>query len=121
MTTGGLIDEWLALTPIGSSTNQSATGNGGKDCHLCTIIDGCIKAILEADVLAAHVDVDEAAQVAVLGNSLAQLAVRLEDGIEHLADGLSRDLHLGLPSGRRAELGRDLHGDCHHKTSRVAR
>ena len=80
-----------------------------------------LQALLEADVLAADVDVDEAAQVAVLGDPLAQVAVGVEDGVEHLADGGALDLELGLAAGRGAQLGRDLHGDCHQTATSCAR
>src|SRR6476661_2506225 len=92
---------------------RSAAGDGGKDGYLGAVVDGRVEALLEADVLAGDVDVDEAAQVAVLGDPLAQIAVGLEDGVEHLAHGPPAHLDFGLASGGGAQLGRDLHGDCH--------
>ena len=75
----------------------SATGDGREDGHLGAVVDLGLEALLEADVLAADVDVDEAAQVAVLGDPLAQPAVRLEDGVEDLANGRATDLEFRLP------------------------
>ena len=51
---------------------------------------GGVEAVEEADVLAADVDVDEAAQVAVLGDPVAQLVVAVVEAVEHLADGRRR-------------------------------
>src|ERR1043166_7990739 len=92
---------------------RSAARNRRQDGPLVAVVDRGVEALLEADVLAGDVDVDEAAQVAVLGDPLAQIAVRLEDGVERLADGRALDLHLGLAVGGGAELGRNLHRDCH--------
>src|SRR6476469_1830864 len=99
--------------PQRMTTGGLATGDGREDGHLGAVVDLGLETLLEADVLAADVDVDEAAQIAVLGDPLAQGAVRLEDRVEHLADGGAADLELGLAVGGGAQLGRDLHGDWH--------
>src|SRR5262245_17854768 len=95
------------------TTGGLTTGDGRQDRYLRSIGDLSLEPVLEADVLAADVDVDEAAQVAVLGDPVAQRAVRLEDRVEDLADRRTADLQLGLAVGGGAQLGRDLHGDCH--------
>ena len=46
-----------------------------------------VEAVEEADVLAAHVDVHEPAQVAVLGDPVAQAVVAVVEAVEHVADG----------------------------------
>src|SRR5262245_35383670 len=99
--------------PQRMTTGGLATRDSRQDRDLVALADRGLEALLEADVLAADVDVDEAAQVAVLGDPLAQVGVRLEDGVEHLAHGRAGHLHLGVATGCGAELGRDLHGDCH--------
>src|SRR5215204_4745680 len=73
--------------PQRMTTGGLATGDGGENGDLCPVVDLGREALLEADVLAADVDVDEAAQVAVLGDPLAQAVVGLEDRVEDLADG----------------------------------
>src|SRR5690349_24687368 len=99
--------------PQRMTTGGLATGDGREDRYLVAVVDLRLQAVLEADVLAADVDVDEAAQVAVLGDPLTQVAMGLEDGVEDLADGGAGDLDLSLPAGRCAQLGRDLPGDGH--------
>src|SRR6185437_11818203 len=96
-----------------SGARALAARNGRQDRHLVAVIDRGLQAILEADVLAGDVDVDEAAQIAVLGDALAESVVLVEDRIEGLADGRALDLELALATGRGAELGGNLHGDAH--------
>src|ERR1044072_2025369 len=91
----------------------SATRDSRENGYLVALAHRRVEALLEADVLAADVDVDEAAQVAVLGEPRPQVGVRLEDGVEHLADRGAGNLQLGVAAGRGAQLGRDLHGDRH--------
>src|SRR5262245_49942225 len=69
-----------------TTARYSTSRDGREDRHLVAVFDLGLQALLEADVLAADVDVDEAAQVAVLGDPLAQVAVGLEDRVEHLAN-----------------------------------
>src|SRR6185295_5593424 len=83
--------------PQRMTTGGLATGDGWEDGDLGAVVDLGLEALLEADVLAADVDVDEAAQVAVLGDPLAQPSVRLEDRVEHLTDGRAADLELRFP------------------------
>ena len=80
---------WLAL--------RSAAGDGRQDRHLVAVGELGVEAVLEADVLAGDVDVDEAAQAAVLGDPLAQIVVLVEDGVERLADGDPVDLDSPSP------------------------
>src|SRR5690606_2614642 len=89
---------------------SGATGHGGQDGHLVAVVEGSVQTVLKADVLAGDVDVDEAAQGAVLGNPLTETGVLLEDCVERLADGRSLDLELPLAPGGRPELGWNLDG-----------
>ena len=60
------------------------------------------------------VDVDEAAQLAVLaGDAVAQLAVLRVERLEHLADGAAVGLRLGGAAGGGAQLRRELDRDGH--------
>src|SRR5262249_43955659 len=90
-----------------------SAGNCGEDRCLGAVLDRCVEAVLEADVLTRDVDVDEAAQVALLGDPLAQIGVLLEHGVERLADGRALDFKLALAAGGGLELGGDLDGDGH--------
>src|ERR1700760_1371702 len=91
----------------------SPSGYGWQDRDVVAVLDAGLEALLEADVLAGDVDVDEAAQRAVLGDPLPQAAVRGEDGGERPPPVVAPHLDLGLAAGGDAELGRDLHGDAH--------
>src|SRR5215213_3281106 len=91
----------------------STTCDSRKNRYFVPIFDRSLQPLLKADVLAGDVDVDEAAQVAVLGDPVAQAAVGVEDGVEHLADGAALYLKLRFAAGGGAQLGRDLHGDWH--------
>src|SRR5215212_6166500 len=91
----------------------STTRYRRKNRYLVAVLDRRLQPLLEADVLAGDVDVDEAAQVAVLRDPVTQAAMRVEDRIENLADGAALHLHLGFAAGRGAQLGRNLHGDRH--------
>src|SRR6187402_663539 len=114
MTTGGFIASEFYPTRVGrKSAAPSAAGDCRQDRYLVAVVDRGLQALLEADVLAGDVDVDEAAQVAVLGDPVAQAFVGVEDGVEDLADGAPFHLQLGLAAGGGAQLGRDLHGDAH--------
>ena len=84
----------LSGTPAGP---PSPTRDRGQDRDLITFVDLRLQPLLKANVLTADIDVDEAAQVAVLGDPLTQVPVGLEDGIEDLADGGARDLDLPSP------------------------
>src|SRR3954453_17207553 len=94
----------------------SAAGDRGQDLHLVAVGDRRVEAVGEADVLAVDVDVDEAPQRAVaVRQAIAQLAVTVEQRVEHLAHGPTVHLELGLAAGRGPQLGRDL--DLHrHQT-----
>ena len=89
----------LALDLVGArrlrAAPRAAAAAGGlaaardrrQDRHLVALGDLGVEAVEEADVLAAEVDVDEAAQAAVgVGDPLAQLAVLGVERLEHLAD-----------------------------------
>ena len=67
-----------------------------------------VEAVAEADVLAADVDVHEAAQLAVLGDPVAQAVEALVQRVERLADAVALDLRLGLVAGQVAQLRGDL-------------
>src|SRR5687768_8876926 len=89
----------VPLPPQRMATGMSAakgelapTGDGGKDRHFVTVGELGLEAVLKSDVLAGDVDVDEAAQGAVLGDALAKAIVLIEDRIESLAHGAAFDL-----------------------------
>ena len=86
-------------------------GYRGQDGYFVTVVDARLQPLLEADVLAGDVDVDEAAQVAVLGDAVPETTVGVEDGVEDLADGLAFHFQLAFAAGGGAQLRRDLHGD----------
>src|SRR6478735_6719670 len=113
ITTGGFIDCVFYPTGVGTSTKRSAAGHRGQNGYLVAVVDRRLKPLLEADVLAADVDVDEAAKVAVLGDAVAEAAVGVEDRVEHLAHGRAFDFELGVAAGGGAQLRGDLHGDTH--------
>src|SRR5205823_1936151 len=102
----------------------SAARDSRKDGDLVAILHGRLEAMQEADVLALHVDVHEAPQVAVLGDALAQPVEALVQAVEHFADsGCVLDRGLGLTAGDAAKLRRDLDCDRHgrgHSSSRYA-
>src|SRR5688572_28553453 len=75
----------------GSSEGRSAAGDGRKDGELAARRDGGLHAIEVADVLAGQVDVDEAAQLAVLGDAAAKLLVLGEEVLEGRGDGVALD------------------------------
>src|SRR4051812_33677181 len=60
------------LAPVTRTGIDLAAGYGGEDRDLVAVLDGRVEPVEEADVLAGHVDVHEAAQVAVLRDPLAQ-------------------------------------------------
>src|SRR5918995_4644549 len=91
----------------------SASGDRGQHRDLVPVAHLGGEPVLEPDVLARHVDVDEPAQVAVLGDALAQVPVEREDLLERVTHRRALDLELALSIGHVAELGGDLHGDCH--------
>src|SRR5215218_1926963 len=93
----------------------SAAGDRRQDLDLVAVGHRRLEAVAEADVLAVHVDVDEPAQGAVaVGQPVAQLAVALEQRVEHLADRPALELELTLAAGRRPQLRGDLDLDRHH-------
>src|ERR1700760_4607817 len=91
----------------------SPSGYGWQDRYVVAVLDARLEALLEADVLAGDVDVDEAAQGAVLGDPLPQVAIGGEDGVERLPDVGPIHFDFRLSAGGGAQLGRDLHGDAH--------
>src|SRR5690349_18788514 len=58
--------------------------DGGQDGDLVALVERRVEAVAEADVLAADVDVHEAAQLAVLGDAVAQPVEALVEGVERL-------------------------------------
>src|SRR6476469_1978604 len=97
----------------GRRRGGSAAGDGGQDRHLVAVGDRRLEAVQEADVIAAHVYVDEPAQPAVLGDPAAQLAVAVVQGVEHLADRGALDARGRLAVGGGSKLGGDLDLDWH--------
>src|SRR5919197_2249594 len=86
---------------------SSATGDGRQDGHLVAVGELRVEAVLEADVLARDVDIDESAQGPVLGDPLTKVSVGVEYRVERFTDGVAVDLDLFLASGRHPELGRN--------------
>src|SRR5204862_541544 len=84
-----------------------------EDRHLVAVGDRRVEAVLEADVLTGHVNIDEAAQVAVLSDPLPQPVVLVEDRVACLPDRGALDLDLALAAGRGSQLRGDLHGYRH--------
>lgn len=100
------------------SSASAPSGYGWKYLDFLPRLNPGLERIPEADVFAGHVDVHESAKPSVLvGEALAQLAVLLEQRVEHGADGLTVDLHRALASGGVAQLSRELDGDAHAATT----
>src|SRR5690242_6979090 len=99
---------------MATSGRTSSTGDGRQDGDLVTVFHGGVQAVEEANVLPFDVDVHEAAQVAVLGDPLAQSLEPLVQAVEHLADRRDvLDAGLRLAACDAAELGGDLDRDRH--------
>src|SRR4028118_709511 len=62
-------------------------GDGAQDPQRAAGGNRGLQAVEEADVLAAEVDVDEAAQVAACVEAFAQLAMRAKERLQRVADG----------------------------------
>src|SRR3954468_19529195 len=87
-----------------------------KDGDLVPILDRRVEPVQEADVLAAHVDVHEAAQVAVDGDAITEAVVAVVQPVEHLAHrGGVLDGSLGLAARDRPQLRWNLHRDRHRR------
>src|ERR687897_1554999 len=108
-------------TAVSAAGGLAATGDGGKDRYLVAVRERCGEAVLEADVLARNVDVDEAAQGPVLGDPLAKVGVLREDCVERLAHRAALDLDLLFSVGDGAELRWDLDRDRHRRGSVTVR
>src|SRR4051812_28728417 len=88
-----------------SGRPRLAPGHRWKDRDLVAVLDGGLEPVEEADVLAPHVNVHEAPQVAVLGNSVAKALEALVQAVEHLAHGACAVDHgLGLTARHAPEL-----------------
>ena len=75
------------IRPCAPVTKElSAAGHGREDRDLVAVLDRRVEPVQEADVLAAHVHVHEAAQVAVLRDPVAQAVVAVVEPVEDLAD-----------------------------------
>src|SRR3954449_3759933 len=110
-----------ARAPPGRRSGSSAAGDRGQDVELGALGDLGLEAVEEADVLAGHVDVDEAPQLAVVAaQAVAQRVVLAVERLEHLADGAALAADLGLAAGRVAQLGRQLDGDRHYAATPTA-
>src|SRR3954451_18940139 len=90
------------------------SGHGRKNRHLVAVLDRGLEPVEEADVLTLDVDVDEPAQVTVLGNPLLEAVETVVEAVEDLADrGRLVDDRLTLATGDAAELRRDLDRHTH--------
>src|SRR3954471_22782782 len=86
----------------------SAARDRRQDRQLAAVGHRRLQAVEEADVLAAEVDVDEPAQVAVRVEALAQLLVRAKDGLQRVADRGALGLDGGGAARGVAQLRREL-------------
>src|SRR4051812_3449555 len=75
-----------AVPLMGWRYPDSAPRNRRKDRDLVAVLDRRVEPVEEADVLAAHVDVHEAAQVTVHRDPVAEAVVAVVEAVEHLAD-----------------------------------
>src|SRR5204862_2801739 len=101
----------LALAVRGGG---SAAGDGRQDRDLVAVVHRSVEAVAEADVLAAHVDVHETTELAVLRDPVAQALVPVVEGVAPLPDRPYLHPGLGLVAGRVAQLGRALDRPAHH-------
>src|SRR5215218_4807064 len=106
---------WSSRPRPNESRGGSTAGDGRQDGHLVAVRDLRVEAVLEANALAGDVDVDEAPQVAVLGDPLPQAVVLVEDRVESLADRGALNLEFTLTAGGGAELGGNLDCDAHRR------
>src|SRR5204863_5024341 len=97
----------------GSSESPLTPGHRREDRDLVSVRHGSVEPVEEADVLTAHIHVDESAQAAVLRDPAAELVVAFVQRVEHLTDGVAVDLGGCLAVGCGPELGRDLDADGH--------
>src|SRR4051812_29065389 len=84
--TGRPLPTCRTLPPPGATMRRSAPGHSRQDRDLVPVLDSRLEPVEEADVLTAHVDVHEAAQVAVDRDPVAQAVVAVVEAVEHLAD-----------------------------------
>src|SRR5918994_2077816 len=66
---------------------SAAAGHGREDRDLVAVLDLGVEPVEEADVLATHVHVHEAAQIPILGDPFAEAVVALVQAVEYLAHG----------------------------------
>src|SRR3954453_695159 len=113
-TTGKPLPTCRTLPPPGATMRRSTPGHSRQDRDLVPVLDSRLEPVEEADVLPAHVDVHEAAQVAVDRDAVAQAVVAVVEAVEHLAD-RGRVLHrcFGIAARHGPQLSRDLHRDRH--------
>ena len=117
---------WLRMENVGRLAGASGRrcaqppATAGRIVTSSPSATGGVEAVEEADVLAADVDVDEAAQAAVLGDPLAQLveAARRARRAPRRPSPPST-LGLGLAAGGGAQLRRDLDRDRHQAAHRA--
>src|SRR5687767_752778 len=96
-----------------SAGTDLATGDGWQDRQLAPVGNRCVEAVLEADVLAAYVDVDETTQLAVVGDPRPQVLVLREERVEGLPHRAAFDLDLGVAADDCSQLGWNLDRDRH--------
>src|SRR5205085_767105 len=95
-----------------------AAGDCRQDRYLRPVGHGGGEALEEAYVFSGHVDVDEAAQRAVLvRDPPAQLLEALEQAVEHLLHSGAFEQCLGFAPRRRPQLRGDLDDDRHQTAS----
>src|SRR6476659_7427841 len=99
---------WNSPRPAGL-----AAGDGGQDGHLVAVLKRCVETVLEADVLAGHVHVDEPPQATVLGDPFPQVVVLAEERVHGLPPRGPVALALALAVRHTSKLCGDLHGDRH--------
>src|SRR5437660_3267600 len=88
--------------------------NGWQEHHDLAVLQWGVDALQEPDVLVPHVEVDEAADLAVVvEDPLEQLRVVPTHLLEQLLDTRSVHVQLGRPTGELAELGGDLQSNTH--------
>lgn len=113
MDPGGEIG-WLVLFQPHSAGFGSAAGHGRHDADLVAVAEGGGLVIEKTDVLAIDVDVQEAAQLAVLIGEAGQDAREVAfEGLEQLVDRGGVDLHAGLLRGELLERGGDQNQNRH--------
>src|SRR5690242_6642231 len=89
---------------VARRSERSAASDGRDDRDFVAGLQVGLEAVEEADVLAVHVQVDEAAQgTLVVAQALADLGEERLKLVQRLVNARAADVHLGLTGGDRAE------------------